>query len=126
MPPLAPVITTDPGFMSTLAAEPAAARGAQVNRKSDYKPNDWPEGPVTAEPVMDRRIPEKGHREKYEADNRPENIVEDPSEPMSEDPEERDDQTWGSESQQSQQAWHDSEFLARSALRSGRFQDLRS
>jgi len=41
---------------------------------------------MTAKPVMDGRVPEKGGGKEDEADYRPENVVEDTAEPMSEEP----------------------------------------
>jgi hypothetical protein len=73
---------------------------------------------VAAEPVVDGRIPEESGGKEYEADNWPKEVVEGTAEPVSEEPENGDDQSRGGESKQSHQAGHVSGFLARAAHRS--------
>jgi hypothetical protein len=110
----------------SLATHPAAARWTQIDRQREYESHNRPERPVAAEPVVDGRIPEESGGKEYEADDRPEDVIEGPAEPVSEEPENGDDQSRCGESKQSHQAGHDSGFLARAALRSGNVNGSRS
>jgi len=49
---------------------------------------------VSPEPVVHGRIPEQGRWQEHEADDGPENVVEDAAEPMGEEPEYRDHESW--------------------------------
>src|SRR5688572_32178268 len=55
---------------------------------------------------MHRGIPEQGSGQENEADDRPEDVVEYAAEPVSEKPEDRDNEAWCGESQQCHDTWH--------------------
>src|SRR5688500_12043699 len=61
---------------------PAAAHGAEIDHQGNHESRNRPESPMASKPVVDRRIPEQGRRQKHEADDRPENVVEDTPEPV--------------------------------------------
>jgi hypothetical protein len=78
---------------------------------------------VPTEHVVNGRIPEESGGKEYEADDWPQEVVKDTAEPVSEEPENGDDQSRSGESKQSHQAGHGSELLARTAHRSVSVED---
>src|SRR6202049_151535 len=106
---------------SALTGHAASAHRAEVDHERDHESDYWPERPVSAEPVMDRGIPEQCCGQKDEPDDGPQEIVEYTAEPVSEEPKERDDESRRGQGHQSHDAGHRSGFLARSALQSGVF-----
>src|SRR6185295_19038200 len=84
----------------------ASCRGRDVNQQGDNDPDNWNQIPLAGEPMLYDGIPEERRRQKDETKDRPEDGMEEPLEPIGEEPKKHDDQAWCKKREDGHQAWH--------------------
>src|SRR5688572_23389507 len=91
--------------LSLVADAPSACR-KEIDHERYYQPGNRPECPPSAEPVMNRGIPEERGGKKDKSEDRPKHVVEHAPEPGGEEPEQRGDESRRGEGEKGEQARH--------------------
>src|SRR5688500_14179797 len=91
--------------LSLVADAPSACR-KEIDHERYYQTGNRPECPPSAEPVMNRGIPEERGGKKHISDDRPKHVVEHAPEPGGEEPEQRGDESRRGEGEKGEQARH--------------------
>src|SRR5687768_7428273 len=99
------VLPASPRPLSLVADAPSARR-KEIDHERYYQPRNRPERPPSAEPVMNRGIPQESGGKKDKSEDRPKHVVEHAPEPGGEEPEQRGDESRRGEGEKGEQTRH--------------------
>src|SRR6185437_4366752 len=91
---------------STPVSAPTSAGRRQIDQQRDHDPDDRNQAPLATPPMLDRGVPEQRGRQENETQHRPQRDVENPAEPVREQPQQHDHHARNAQRKQDHQARH--------------------